>query len=190
MGHGDNVQVWGEISFGQVGGFSTRQALDPEQSNPCPEPDNPRAPTQGVCQRLTGLSTAQTLSFPHRQFTHQALNRQGGTRAQPGTRFNWMKANPSIRELRKTLCWVPSSPTPSKEHSAGWCFDFIYTAWHQGAISLQGRVPAIQEGPFCPLSSSNLPFTHQFASFAYLINWSCYSFLCQALALVSGARAQ
>lgn len=31
MGNSDSVQVWGEIWFGQVGGFSTRQALDSEQ---------------------------------------------------------------------------------------------------------------------------------------------------------------
>lgn len=45
MGHGDNVQVWGEIRCGQVGGLSTSQALDLEESNRHPKTDDPRAPS-------------------------------------------------------------------------------------------------------------------------------------------------
>lgn len=86
-----------------------------------------------------------------------------------------MKANPSIRELRKTLCWVPSSLTPSKKQSVYWCFDFLFTQidtkepYHYKARFLLFRkVPSVHWARV----TCHLPIafsTCKSASFAYLI---------------------
>lgn len=115
-------------------------------------------------RRLPGLPPAQPLSVSQRQFTHRALKSQGGMRAQPGTRFNGMRLIPVSENSGKPSVGLHPVQPPKETISVLMLWLSIYTAWYPGAISLQGRVPVIQEGPFCPSSSSNLPFTHSSSS--------------------------
>lgn len=64
-----------------------------------------------------------------------------------------MKVNPSIRELRKSLCWVPSSLTSSKKQSVYWCFDFLCTQHDLSEAYHWGTAPFTQVKVFCLLSS-------------------------------------
>lgn len=85
-----------------------------------------------------------------------------------------MKVNPSIRELRKSLCWVPSSLTSSKKQSVYWCFDFLCTQRDLSDAYHWGTAPFTQVKVFC-LLSSGVPyhwpaaFSNEFAFFAYLL---------------------
>lgn len=109
MGCGDSMQVWNSI-------WSGWGSLH-----------KPSAGSRVQKYTSWNRSFPHTRSLPETDTLIYRPNPQLSTQGseQPGTCFNWMRANPSITELRKPLRWAPSSPTPSEEQSECCCFDFL-----------------------------------------------------------------
>lgn len=101
-------------------------SLDPEERNDLRASSEKEAAREqrSYIQPVNPVSTEAAWRQGWKHAWHWTASK-GGKRAQRGTRFNWMKFNPSIRELRKILCWVPSNLTPSKKQSVYWCYNLL-----------------------------------------------------------------